>query len=126
MIAGAARKRTPLPPWVAASPGVDVRSRLTVALQDAGLDLWSAAQHKDCPYLITIELAATAGYVWLRPHFTQRFAQIALPVGDALAALERAAVARLDAGGGASVYATEDEALAVWDVIVAAAVEAGL
>jgi hypothetical protein len=100
----------------------DTRERILFALRAAGLDQWSVAHHQpEMPPLMTVERAGTPGVVWLRPHFTPRFAQVALPIEDAIAALYVAARARLDAGADPEAYATEDEALAAWDRVRAAA-----
>ena len=46
---------------------------------------------------------------------------MALPIEDAIAALYVAAKRRIDAGGDPEAHATEDEALAAWDCLRAAA-----
>lgn len=96
--------------------------RIVCALQTAGLDRWTVAHHQpEMQPLMTVERAGTPGVYWFRPHFTPRFAQIALPIEDAIAALYVAARARLDAGADPEAFATDDEALAAWDRLRAAA-----
>lgn len=123
MIATAAPPRAPWPPQF---PAIDSRSRITAALQAAGLDAWSCTAAQACPNIVGLEAAAHAGYVWLRPHFTPEFEQIALPVETAIAALYVAARARLDTGAHPDTFATLDEALQVWERVTATAVEEGL
>lgn len=123
MIAVAAPQRAP---WPAQFPAVDSRSRITAALQAAGLDSWTCTQGQECPNLMGLEPTAHVGYVWLRPHFTPEFEQIALPVETAVAELYVAARARLDTGAHPDTFATLDEALQVWERLTIAATEAGL
>lgn len=102
----------------------DAGARLLAAIRMAGLDAWTVAHHQpEMQPLLTVERAGTPGVVWLRPHFTPRFAQVALPIENAIAALYVAARRRLEAGADPETHATEDEALAAWDCLRAAAEE---
>jgi hypothetical protein len=100
----------------------DDMARVVCALRTAGLDRWSAAAHQPAGQLLmTVERAATRGDIWLRPHFTPRFAQVALPIEEAIAALYVASRARLATGADPDAPATEDEALAAWERLLNAA-----
>jgi hypothetical protein len=100
----------------------DASARLLAAIEMAGLGVWTVARiQPETQPLLTVERAGIPGVVWLRPHFTPRFAQVALPIEEAIAALYVAARRRLDSGADPEAYATEDEALAAWDCLRAAA-----
>jgi hypothetical protein len=91
-------------------------AQISAALHDAGVEAWDVTQHQDCPFLMSVQDAAGPGRLWLRPHFTPRFAQVLLPTELAVATIEAFAQGRTGEG-----HATEDEALALWDRLVAAA-----
>lgn len=97
--------------------------RLRLALQDAGLDRWSASQPQDAPHLLTVYSSGRDDRVWLRPHFTAVPPQLELTIDRAVEAIERWVTIRLDRHRGAEppAHASEDEALSCWDHLVAAA-----
>lgn len=104
------------PASAAAAPmGMDDRADIVRALQLAGLDAWTPSRHQDCPNLITVELSVAPGRVWLRPHFTPQFEQLEMAIAVACEAIHMFAWSRLHEVPGAPEYATEDEALALWE-----------
>lgn len=95
--------------------GMDDRGDIVWALHHAGLDAWTPSRHQACPNLMTVEASATPGRVWLRPHFTPQFEQLELSIAAARETIQMFAWSRLHRAPEAPAYATEEEALTLWE-----------
>lgn len=100
---------------------------ITKALQVAGLDRWTTAFHQEAAYLMTVESSGRAERVWLRPHYLSDPDQIEIDAGRAAVYIGRFASARADRyrakGDEPPRFASRDEALRLWDVLVYLAAE---
>lgn len=100
---------------------IDTVVRIARALRSAGIDVWTAAHHQECPCLMLVTSSGRPGYVRLSPMFTAQGTGLEVPVDVAVAAIGEAADLRLDTGVDPFEPATEGEAREVWRHVVAAA-----
>ena len=95
---------------------------LARALQVAGLETWTPVEQQDAPFLMTVESTGRGNLVRLRPHYLTGGTSVELPAHGASLRIAEFAVARAQAYDRERLevprFATENEALLLWHLLV--------
>lgn len=95
---------------------LDELLRIESALRDCGFDSWSVCQSKENPFLVMLQSSSQPGQWWFRPCWNVGpVFQLCLPADEACKVILEYAHERLDAGAHPDLFATEDDALELWE-----------